>query len=123
MILFSPTPARTADYPLSIDVPVALAQTTVNGTVMSFGCNYEFQAGTRKAKAKYVAIIKNGTGKTVVAPVQLDDRGTAGVFVKEWRPGDKPFRGFFAEQIDRPDKPGFKPISAEVDFDLNPNQE
>ena len=128
LILTSANPSGAAekDYPLSIDVPIALAQTTVDGTVMSFGCDYEFKAGTRKPKARYVAILKNGQGKTVVAPVELEERGTAAAFVAPWRPGDKPFRGFFAEQVertDRPGKPDYKPISAEVEFELNPNQE
>lgn len=118
--------AGAQDYPLTVSVPVALAQTGLNGTFMSLGCEYSFKPGTHQPQAQYFAVIKNGKGKTAAVAVHLDEQGMAAVFIDGWRPADRPFTGFFAQRIvdpNRPSKPQFRPISAEIDFPLNPNQQ
>jgi len=114
--------AEPKDLPLSTSAAVALAQTGPNGTLMSVGCEYSFNRGPRKPKAHYVLVVKNGKGKIATVAVKLEDQGMAGVLIDGWRPDDRPFTGYFAEQVaesHRQSKSEFRPISAEIEFPLN----
>lgn len=118
--------ADERERPLTVSTPVALAQTGLNGTFMSLGCEYAFQQGTRNPKARYVAIVKNGKGKTVAVPVNLDEHGMAAIFIDGWRPGDQPFSGYFAEHANagsKGAKPEYRAISTDIEFPLDPNQQ
>lgn len=118
--------AEAAGHPLHVSTPLALAQTGLNGTFMSLGCEYNFDPGARKPQARYVVIVKNGKGKTVGVSVKLEEHGMAAMFIDGWRPDDRPFSGYFAEQIDSPstpNRPEFRPISDAIDFPLDPNQQ
>jgi hypothetical protein len=108
------------DLPLAISQGQSLAQTGPNGTMMGFACQYQFRAGSRSAKSKYVLIVKNASKKSAEIPFQSEEKGEFDAFVDGWRPADAPFEGHFEEIVDKANR---RAVSASIDFTLEPSQQ
>ncbi len=74
---------------------IALEQTTVEGTLMSFSVDYFQIGGTPKTGARYYWVITRADGQAFTMPIEsLADRGTLAVFVG-WRKNNGPFNSQF----------------------------
>jgi len=71
---------------------VALAQTGLDGTLMSFSVDYQFVAGQADATTAYLWVIERAKGDPVRQPVRLSSQGALQILVPTWRPEDGPFQ-------------------------------
>lgn len=83
---------------------VSLAQTTADGTLMSFSVDYEFLSAPPNPAARHALMIRRGDGQSVMQEQQLQSQGNLSALVPGWRPEDAPFEASIV-QLDANDQP------------------
>ncbi len=83
---------------------VSLAQTTVDGTLMSFSVDYAFLSAPPNPAARHALMIRRSDGQSIIQEQQLQSKGNLSVLVPGWRPEDGPFAASIV-QMDSSNQP------------------
>jgi hypothetical protein len=86
-----PAAAPAAATPIRLSTGVALPQTGLDGTLMSFSVDYEFTEG-QPDLGGYVWVIERARGASIKQKAQLSNRGNLTALAPGWRPEDGPFK-------------------------------
>lgn len=90
-------PSRVTQPSIMLSTGVALAQTGLDGTMMTFSVDYEVQGELNTAG--YVWVIERAQGQPARGNHQLARKGTLqAVIATGWRPEDGPFRSHLEDQ-------------------------
>jgi hypothetical protein len=90
--------APPAPLPVRLSAGVALAQTTLEGTMMSFSIDYRVVDGVaRTGSSQAVWVIERAKGSPLKKPRHLERDGNLMTFAPEWRPEDGPFETHFED--------------------------
>ena len=82
---------------IKLSAGVALAQTGVDGTLMSFSVDYRFTQGTPNRASKYLWVLQPTNGSPLEQPVRLSQNSTLQALVPQLRPENGPFTSHIAE--------------------------
>lgn len=92
----APTARTTKSLAVQLSTGISLAQTGVDGTLMSFSVDYEFPAAA-PTDAEFALVIERRDGQTVLHQQKLGTADNLTVLVPGWRPEDGPFYGYIVE--------------------------
>jgi hypothetical protein len=86
----TPQPPIAAQPSIELSMGTALAQTTVEGTMMFFSVEYEFTQGGQPA-SNYIWVIERTNGSPAKIAVQMGGKNKLLTPMAKWRSEDGPF--------------------------------
>jgi len=65
---------------------------------MGFSVDYTFTSGRPNSSATYIWVLEDGRGQQTLLRINAQSQGTLQTFVTTWKPDQKPFKSYVAEE-------------------------